>query len=83
MPKKDYYQYSGIFMTNYGSFDTTFTPIDSDDFLTTPEGVAHFLEHKMFETSDGQDVNDLFSNGDIVHKLDLHLSFVGNVQSSI
>lgn len=62
MPKKGYSQYSAIFMTNYGSFDTTFTPIDSDEFLTTPEGVAHFLEHKMFETSDGQDVNDLFSN---------------------
>lgn len=62
MPKKGYSQYSAIFMTNYGSFDTTFTPIDEDRFITTPEGIAHFLEHKMFETPSGGDVNDLFSS---------------------
>ena len=62
MPKKGYSQYSAIFMSNYGSFDNEFIGLDDEDFVKMPEGIAHFLEHKMFETSDGKDVNDLFSS---------------------
>ncbi|WP_079480129.1 EF-P 5-aminopentanol modification-associated protein YfmH [Halobacillus salinus] len=42
----------GIFTTNYGSIDQTFTPIRKDEQVTVPEGIAHFLEHKLFEKED-------------------------------
>ena len=42
----------GIFSTNYGSIDQTFTPIGKSDKVTVPEGIAHFLEHKLFEKED-------------------------------
>ncbi|WP_173916450.1 EF-P 5-aminopentanol modification-associated protein YfmH [Halobacillus sp. Marseille-Q1614] len=42
----------GIFTTNYGSIDQTFTPIGQDKETTVPEGIAHFLEHKLFEKED-------------------------------
>ncbi|QAS50936.1 EF-P 5-aminopentanol modification-associated protein YfmH [Halobacillus litoralis] len=42
----------GIFTTNYGSIDQTFTPIGQDESVTVPEGIAHFLEHKLFEKED-------------------------------
>ncbi|WP_082234137.1 EF-P 5-aminopentanol modification-associated protein YfmH [Halobacillus massiliensis] len=42
----------GIFTTNYGSIDQTFTPIGKDKEITVPEGIAHFLEHKLFEKED-------------------------------
>lgn len=62
MPKKGFSQYSAIFMTNYGSFDNEFIPLGERDLVKMPEGIAHFLEHKMFEMTDGSDVNDIFSN---------------------
>ncbi|TFJ94720.1 EF-P 5-aminopentanol modification-associated protein YfmH [Lentibacillus salicampi] len=42
----------GIFSTNFGSIDQTFVPINGTEQVTVPEGVAHFLEHKMFEKED-------------------------------
>ncbi|UJL47990.1 insulinase family protein [Virgibacillus sp. NKC19-16] len=42
----------GVFSTNYGSIDQTFTPIGESEKITVPEGVAHFLEHKLFEKED-------------------------------
>ncbi|MGV2620118.1 pitrilysin family protein [Halobacillus sp. ACCC02827] len=42
----------GIFTTNYGSIDQTFTPIGQTEEVTVPEGIAHFLEHKLFEKED-------------------------------
>lgn len=41
------------FSTRYGSLDTTFRTDKNSDFLNVPEGIAHFLEHKMFEDEDG------------------------------
>ncbi|MFD1018249.1 EF-P 5-aminopentanol modification-associated protein YfmH [Thalassobacillus hwangdonensis] len=42
----------GIFGTNYGSIDQTFTPIGNEETVNVPEGIAHFLEHKLFEKED-------------------------------
>ncbi|WP_431799311.1 EF-P 5-aminopentanol modification-associated protein YfmH [Halobacillus andaensis] len=42
----------GIFTTNYGSIDQTFTPIGKEEKVSVPEGIAHFLEHKLFEKED-------------------------------
>ncbi|PKM61553.1 MAG: hypothetical protein CVU97_07040 [Firmicutes bacterium HGW-Firmicutes-21] len=41
--------------TKYGSADTTFKTDKDDDFFTIPDGVAHFLEHKLFEDENGND----------------------------
>ena len=42
-----------LFAAKIGSIDTTFKTQKEDDFVTVPAGIAHFLEHKMFESEDG------------------------------
>lgn len=42
-----------IFGTRYGSIDTTFKTNKDADFITVPAGIAHYLEHKLFESEDG------------------------------
>lgn len=41
-----------MFGTKYGSINTTFKTQKDEDFVTVPEGIAHFLEHKLFENED-------------------------------
>ncbi|MDR0297361.1 MAG: insulinase family protein [Streptococcaceae bacterium] len=47
LPKADFHKTYGLFTTNFGSLDVRF------DETTYPEGIAHFLEHKLFEKADG------------------------------
>lgn len=42
-----------LFATKYGSVDTRFKTDKDADFADVPEGIAHYLEHKMFENEDG------------------------------
>lgn len=49
-----------LFGTKYGSIDTTFKTQNDEEFITVPEGIAHFLEHKLFESEDG-DAFSLFA----------------------
>lgn len=42
-----------LFATKYGSVDTRFKTGSDADFADVPEGIAHFLEHKLFENEDG------------------------------
>lgn len=53
MPKRDYVKTFAAFATRYGGSDTRFKL--GDGFVETPEGIAHFLEHKMFDMPDGSD----------------------------
>lgn len=53
MPKPDYNSAYAIFGTRYGSIDTRFKRSDETEFTEVPEGIAHFLEHKLFESEDG------------------------------
>ncbi len=46
--------------TRYGSLERTFKR-SGEEFLTVPDGVAHFLEHKLFEEEDGKDVFEKFA----------------------
>lgn len=48
-----------IFGTKYGSIDTCFSK-NGGKTVSVPEGIAHFLEHKLFE-SEGVDAFELFS----------------------
>lgn len=50
-----------IIATRFGSVDNTFRLEGEDEFVTVPDGVAHFLEHKMFENEDGEDTFVKFS----------------------
>mgnify|MGYP002510101713 FL=1 len=52
MPKENYSSSYAVFGTKYGSIDTKFKRSDSDEWITVPEGIAHFLEHKLFENED-------------------------------
>lgn len=60
-PKEDFKKNFAFFATNYGGMDTRFYA--GNDFLDTPLGVAHFLEHKMFDTKDGNALQILSANG--------------------
>ena len=50
-----------IFGTKYGSIHNIFRPDGSDEFITVPDGIAHFLEHKLFASEDGSDAFERFS----------------------
>lgn len=52
---KDLTTYYALFATRYGSVDSRFRASDDQPFLTVPDGIAHFLEHKMFENENGED----------------------------
>lgn len=52
LPKPEMAKTYSIFSTNFGSIDQSFVPINGTEQITVPEGVAHFLEHKMFEKED-------------------------------
>ena len=52
---------TAIFATKYGSIDRTFKKKTDREFTTVPDGIAHYLEHKLFENSDGVDTFELFS----------------------
>jgi predicted Zn-dependent peptidase len=56
MPKPGFTKKHAVFSTNYGSNDNVFIPIGEDKPISVPEGIAHFLEHKLFE----QEESNLF-----------------------
>ena len=58
VPKPGFTRKIAYFMTNYGSVHTAFT-LDGKHY-TTPAGVAHYLEHKMFDLPD-RDVTEEFA----------------------
>ncbi|MBJ6745739.1 insulinase family protein [Streptococcus sp. 121] len=46
LPKKDFKEYAGLLTVNFGSLDNQAQSLS---------GIAHFLEHKIFETDSGDD----------------------------
>ena len=50
-----------LFTTKYGSIDNKFKLEGEDEFTVVPDGIAHFLEHKMFECENGEDAFELFA----------------------
>lgn len=51
MPKDGYSSAYAVFGVKYGSIDTA-VKNENGEFETIPEGTAHFLEHKLFESED-------------------------------
>ncbi len=56
--KKNYFM---TYATRYGSNINAFVPVGSKKGITVPNGIAHFLEHKMFEQADGVDPFTFFA----------------------
>ena len=53
IPKKGYHQKNAAFATHYGSINNEFVIPGNTDSERVPDGIAHFLEHKLFEQEDG------------------------------
>lgn len=52
MEKPQHSSSYALFGTRYGSIDTRFSK-NGEAEISVPEGIAHFLEHKLFESEDG------------------------------
>ena len=61
VPKPGYAKKYAFFATRYGGMDTRFQL--SGQWLDTPAGIAHYLEHKMFDTKEGNALQELAKNG--------------------
>lgn len=61
MPKEGYSNSYAIFGTKYGSVDSKFIVPGENEVTEVPDGIAHYLEHKMFDQPDGSNVFDKFS----------------------
>jgi len=61
IPKNNCNNIYATFSTKYGSNQDEFVPINSKKMKKFPLGIAHFLEHKMFEQIDGTDPFEFYS----------------------
>lgn len=62
MPKPDFNRSFAVFATDYGGADRRFSL--GGEWIETPAGIAHYLEHKMFDMPDGNNaLNLLAANG--------------------
>ena len=53
LPKTGFHKTFATFTTKYGSIDNHFVPLGQTEPVKVPDGIAHFLEHKMFESEEG------------------------------
>lgn len=53
IPRRGYSKKFAAFATNYGSIDNEFIIPGEENVTRVPDGIAHFLEHKLFEQKDG------------------------------
>ena len=61
IPKPEYSGTYAILGTRYGSVDSEFVVPGEKEPICVPDGIAHYLEHKMFDQPDGSNVFDKFS----------------------
>ena len=61
--KAGYNKKTAMFGTNYGSIDSVFKVQGNDKEIHVPDGIAHFLEHKLFEQEDGNMLDKFTSLG--------------------
>ncbi len=60
-PKTDLNRSYAMLSVKYGSINQEFKVQGHKEIIKTPAGVAHFLEHKMFEMPNGIDATNLFA----------------------
>jgi len=61
LPKKEFKEVYGSVTVQFGSVDTLVTEVDGD-VKEYPGGIAHFLEHKLFEREDASDLMSAFTS---------------------
>lgn len=61
LPKKEFKEVYGSVTVQFGSVDTLVTEVDGD-VKQHPAGIAHFLEHKLFERKDSSDLMSAFTS---------------------
>jgi len=86
MPRKDYTSSYAIFGTKYGSVHSDFVVPGESEVTHVPDGIAHYLEHKMFDQPDGSNVFDKFSSSvqmqtHLLHLIRLHIFSVQQIIS--
>ncbi|MGT2926439.1 EF-P 5-aminopentanol modification-associated protein YfmH [Streptococcus cuniculipharyngis] len=59
LPKAEFTEISGLLSVKFGSIDSEFTSV-GDQLTKYPVGLAHFLEHKLFELDNGKDASLAF-----------------------
>ena len=60
LPKKQFNEVYGVVTVQFGSVDTSFT-ISEKGLQSYPAGIAHFLEHKLFERENAEDIMESFT----------------------
>jgi predicted Zn-dependent peptidase len=63
LPKAGFNKTYATFTTKYGSIDNRFKPLGSSEKIHVPDGIAHFLEHKLFEKEDRDVFQDFSKQG--------------------
>ena len=58
--KKDFNSNYASFVSKFGGLDIEFIPIGEKDYVKMPSGIAHFLEHKLFEQENDPKVHDFY-----------------------
>lgn len=61
LPYQNKNNYFMSYFTKFGSVNLEFVPNGEKKFIKVPEGIAHFLEHKMFEQEDGEAPFEFFA----------------------
>ncbi|MBP2620245.1 EF-P 5-aminopentanol modification-associated protein YfmH [Streptococcus panodentis] len=61
LPKRDFNETYGIMTAHFGSVDTRFVSRETNQLVSYPPGIAHFLEHKLFEGENGEDLLQEFT----------------------
>ena len=60
LPKQDFNEVYGIVTVQFGSVDATYTSLEKG-LCPHPAGIAHFLEHKLFERENSEDIMAAFT----------------------
>lgn len=61
LPKKTRKKYI-VWSTNYGSIDNKFYSNGEENLTIVPDGIAHYLEHKLFEQENGKNSLDVLTS---------------------
>ena len=63
MPKVGYDKKYAMFATHFGSINDDFIHPETKEEIKVPDGVAHFLEHKLFSQKDGSAMDKFAAMG--------------------
>lgn len=72
MPRPGFHKRYAVFSTRYGSVDNRFRRPGSGDVMEVPDGIAHFLEHQLFEDEQGHVFNAFAALGASVNAYTSH-----------